>query len=57
MHLVVEFANMLFISLRWRFWLRVGTNYYSLSMKIKHLIDNINRFISFGRLQIIEIEN
>lgn len=57
MHLVVEFANMLFISLHWRFWLRVGTNYYSLSMKIKHLIDNINRFISSGRLQIIEIEN
>lgn len=39
---------MLFISLYWRFWQRVGTNYcfLYLSMKIKHLIGNINSFIS-----------
>lgn len=39
---------MLFISLYWRFWQRVGTNYcfLCLSMKIKHLIGNINSFIS-----------
>lgn len=39
---------MLFISLYWRFWQRVGTKYcfLCLSMKIKHLIGNINSFIS-----------